>query len=135
MLTKSFLNEIDQANALPLNVEARKRLREVKAPVYKEGLYVFQLAQWGLSQGLAPEKPSRDVLESGLRNLEASEPEKALRYLFWGAEPPEDPEDEANPVLTAESLSGSPEYAAENVLMTLAQGLIEDPRMRQLYHV
>ncbi len=129
MWTKSFLDSVARSNRQPLNLLAKKKLLEAKAQLSDLSPYLLQLAEWGLEQGLAPEHPSRSLLESVLQNMSEWEPKRALDYLVQG-EYPENP-----PALSKTDLSGTPEDAAENVLMVLAQRLIEDPRMRQLYVV
>lgn len=131
MYELTFLKEIEESNKQPLNQMAKQTLEEAKVQTWPESLYVLQLAAWGLSQGLAPEKPSRPVLESVIQSLEESDPQKALGYLLRS-----DQDDSESPwELDEASLSGTPEDAAGNVLMTLAQRILEDPVLMKLHLV
>ncbi len=129
MYDQKYLKAVEASNRQPLNLLAKKKLQEAKVPLSDLSLYLIQLAQWGMENGLAPERPSRDLMESVLWNMSEWEPKRALDYLVQG-EYPENP-----PALSKTDLSGTPEEAAENVLMLLAQRLLEDPRMIQLHLV
>ena len=118
------LKKVKKLNDLGLNPLAARKLRQKKVSLDQKSLYLLQLAKWGLEKGLSAEKPSREVLEGSLQKLEESDPEKAQEFLLKSD--PESPEE-----LNRTSLSGTPEEAAQQLLMTLAQRLLESPDWRK----
>lgn len=115
---------VAQANRSSFNVAARKKLKEAKMQMRPDSLHLLQLAEWGLSQGLAPENPGGSVIEMAVKNLKIDEPKRVAMYFENRA---------ILPALNEEHLAGTPEVAAKNLLMFLAMRLQSDPKLREVY--
>jgi hypothetical protein len=115
---------VAQANRSAFNVAAREKLKEAKLQIRPDSLHFLQLAEWGLSLGLAPENPGGNVIAMAVKDLKIDEPKRVAMYFENRA---------IQPTLDEEHLAGTPEVAAKNLLMVLAMRLQADPKLREVY--
>ena len=111
------------ANRTPLNVASLKKLKEAKIRVNRDYLYLLQLMDWGLKQGLTPSNKVA-ILKLVMSDIKGEEPEKVTKYFENRT---------SQPILKEEDLTGVPEDAAKSLIMFLAARLKTDEDLKEAY--
>jgi hypothetical protein len=119
MIDRKYLREVERLNRLPLSQEALKRLKEAKAEISPNTLYLIQLAHWGTEKGLELHGVKRPMLESILLNISDRQPQKAYNQLVLN--------EDRVPQIGVESLQGSPKDAALILLEQLGWRILSNP--------
>lgn len=115
-------------NSQPINQLAAQWLRQAKDPPEPERLYLAQLAQWGLDQGLvvgkplATNQPNQDDLMYRVGALLAAGPQAANRAFRWILSNPNlEYQEQKDYLEQALTTAGNPLAAASLVLETVCE--------------
>jgi len=127
-MTGQHMKEVERLNKLPISQEALKRLREAKAQTYPEYLYLIQLAQWGVENGLELHGVKRPMLESILWGLTDRAPQRAFDYLTLNWEEAEEIE-----VIGPEDLEGEAEDAALVLIEQIGVNVLSNPKLTPVW--
>ena len=128
MIDRKHLLEVERLNKLPISQEALKRLREAKVQIYPEYLYLIQLAQWGVENGLELLGVRTPMLESILWGLTERAPQRAFDYLTLNQE-----EEEEVEVIGLEDLEGEPEEVALALIEQIGVNVLSNPKLSPIF--